>query len=57
MGGKVTVESIFGKGTSFDIILQVKAKDTLYFNYDLDDFKEDKSKIEYLQTVNAFKYT
>jgi len=42
MGGKVTVDSIYGRGTSFDIILQVKVKDELYFNYESENFQEEK---------------
>jgi hypothetical protein len=42
MGGKVTVDSIYGRGTSFDIILQVKLKDELYFNYESENFQEEK---------------
>ena len=42
MGGKVTVDSIYGRGTSFDIIVQVKVKDELYFNYESENFQEEK---------------
>ena len=56
MGGKVTINTEVGIGTKFNIILQLKVIDRIFYNPS-SLFSTSEQKIDYLISLDAFKYT